>query len=111
MILRKGDRVYIDDGVYGSFDELTLPGWNADHPVRVFTLDSKSRALPLPGVHLAVPRHGHLHTLTVPPRPIMLPANIGPNDFIVFDAMGAYSVAVRTTFNGFYPDTWAIIGN
>jgi hypothetical protein len=29
----------------------------------------------------------------------------------VFDYMGAYSVAVRTTFNGFYPDTWAIIGN
>ena len=45
------------------------------------------------------------------PRPIMLPANIGPGDFIVFDNMGAYSVAVRTTFNGFYPDTWAIVGN
>ena len=33
----------------------------------------------------------------------MLPEGIGPGDYIVFDMMGAYSVAVRTTFNGFYP--------
>jgi len=25
--------------------------------------------------------------------------------------MGAYSVAVRTSFNGFFPDSWAMIGN
>ncbi len=50
-------------------------------------------------------------TLDVLPRPIMLPANIAANDFIVFDYMGAYSVAVRTSFNGFFPDTWAIVGN
>ena len=50
-------------------------------------------------------------TLDVLPRPLMLPANVGPGDFIVFDAMGAYSVAVRTSFNGFFPDSWAMIGN
>ena len=37
----------------------------------------------------------------------MLPAKIAAGDFIVFEDMGAYSVAVRTTFNGFYPDNWA----
>ena len=41
----------------------------------------------------------------------MLPETIGPGDFIVFDAIGAYSVAVRTNFNGFFPDQWAIVGN
>jgi ornithine decarboxylase len=112
VILRKGDRLYINDGVYGSFDELTLPGWNADYPVRVFTLDAKGRALPLPGATLPFRVYGPTcDTLDVLPRPIMLPANIGPNDFIVFDAMGAYSVAVRTSFNGFFPDNWAIVGN
>jgi ornithine decarboxylase len=112
VILRKNDRLYINDGVYGSFDELTLPGWNADYPVRVFTLDAKSRALPLPGATLAFRVYGPTcDTLDVLPRPILLPANIAPGDFIVFDAMGAYSVAVRTTFNGFFPDTWAMIGN
>jgi ornithine decarboxylase len=32
-------------------------------------------------------------------------------DYIVFDAIGAYSVALRTNFNGFYPDKWVIVGN
>jgi ornithine decarboxylase len=112
VILRKGDRLYINDGIYGSFDELTLPGWSADYPVRVFTLDAKSRALPLPGDHKPFRVYGPTcDTLDVLPRPLMLAESISPGDFIVFDYMGAYSVAVRTTFNGFYPDTWAIAGN
>ena len=49
VVLRKGDRLFINDGTYGSFDELTLPGWNADYPARVFTVDAKNRALRLPG--------------------------------------------------------------
>jgi ornithine decarboxylase len=112
VILRKGDKLYINDGIYGSFDELSLPGWTADYPVRVFTPDAKGRALPLPGAHLPFRVYGPTcDTLDVLPRPLMLSENIGPGDFIVFDAMGAYSVAVRTSFNGFYPDTWAIAGN
>ena len=50
-------------------------------------------------------------TLDVLPRPITLPQTIKAGDFIVFDNIGAYSVAVRTSFNGFYPDRWAIVGN
>jgi ornithine decarboxylase len=50
-------------------------------------------------------------TLDVLPRPQMLPDGIAAGDYIVFDAMGAYTVAVRTTFNGFYPDTWIQVGN
>jgi len=112
VILRKGDRLYINDGTYGSFDELTLPGWNADYPTRVFTVDAKGRALPLPGSLKPFRVYGPTcDTLDVLPRPQMLPEGIGPGDFIVFDAMGAYSVAVRTTFNGFYPDHWVQIGN
>ena len=89
-----------------------MPGWNADYPLRVFTLDAKSRALPLPGATLPFRVYGPTcDTLDVLPRPMMLPANIAAGDFIVFECIGAYSVAVRTTFNGFYPDTWAIVGN
>jgi len=112
VILRKGDRLYINDGVYGSFDELTLPGWVADYPVRVFTTDAKGRVLSLPGATLPFRVYGPTcDTLDVLPRPIMLPANIAPGNFIVFDNMGAYSVAVRTSFNGFFPDSWAVVGN
>lgn len=111
VVLRKGDKLYINDGIYGSFDELTLPGWNADYPVRVFTLDAKSRALALPGDHRPFRVYGPTcDTLDVLPRPLMLAESIAPGDFIVFDAIGAYSIAVRTNFNGFFPDNWAIAG-
>jgi ornithine decarboxylase len=112
VVLRKGDRLFINDGTYGSFDELTLPGWNADYPARVFTVDAKNRALPLPGILKPFRVYGPTcDTLDVLPRPQMLPEGIGPGDFIVFDMIGAYSAAVRTTFNGFYPDNWVQIGN
>jgi ornithine decarboxylase len=107
VVSRKGDRLYLNDGTYGSFDELTLPGFDADYPNRVFTLDALGRVLPLPGTMKPFRVYGPTcDTLDVLPRPQMLPEAIGPGDFIVFDAMGAYTAAVRTTFNGFYPDTW-----
>ena len=112
VVLRKGDRLFINDGTYGSFDELTLPGWNADYPTRVFTVDAENRALSLPGALKPFRVYGPTcDTLDVLPRPQMLPEGIGPGNFIVFDTIGAYSAAVRTTFNGFYPDNWVMIGN
>ncbi len=112
VVLRKGDKLYINDGIYGSFDELTLPGWTADYHVSVFALDNKGRALTQPAGQTAFRVYGPTcDTLDVLPRPLMLPETTGPGDFIVFDAIGAYSVAVRTTFNGFFPDRWAIVGN
>lgn len=111
VVSRRYDRLYLNDGTYGSFDELTLPGFNADYPNRVFTLDAKSRVLPLPGTLKPFRVYGPTcDTLDVLPRPQMLPEGIAPGDFIVFDAMGAYTVAVRTTFNGFWPDTWVQVG-
>ena len=112
VVLRKKDRLFINDGTYGSFDELTLPGFNADYPNRVFTVDAKGRALQLPGELKPFRVYGPTcDTLDVLPRPQMLPEGISAGDFIVFDAIGAYSVAVRTGFNGFYPNQWAQIGN
>jgi ornithine decarboxylase len=112
VFLRKGDKLYINDGIYGSFDELTLPGWTADYPIRVFAVDGRGRVLPQAPGHTPFRVYGPTcDTLDVLPRPLMLPEDIGPGDFIVFDAIGAYSVAVRTNFNGFFPDQWAIVGN
>jgi ornithine decarboxylase len=107
VVSRRHDRLYLNDGTYGSFDELTLPGFDADYPNRVFTLDARERVQLLPGMTKPFRVYGPTcDTLDVLPRPQMLPEGIGPGDYIVFDAMGAYTVAVRTTFNGFYPDTW-----
>jgi ornithine decarboxylase len=112
VMLRKGDSLYLNDGVYGSFDELTLPGWTGDYHTRVFTADAKGRVTEKPAGHKAFRVFGPTcDTLDVLPRPLPLPDDMGPNDYIVFEAIGAYSVAVRTNFNGFYPDDWAIVGN
>jgi ornithine decarboxylase len=112
VVLRKDDKLYLNDGIYGSFDELTLPGWTADYPLRVFSLDDEGRAILQPEGHKPFRVYGPTcDTLDVLPRPLMLPETIKPGDFIVIDAIGAYSMALRTNFNGFYPDTWAIIGN
>jgi ornithine decarboxylase len=112
VVLRKNDKLYLNDGIYGNFDELTLPGWTADYPLRVFSLDKNGCAVQQPGGHTPFRVYGPTcDTLDVLPKPMMLPENIKPGDYIVVEAIGAYSVALRTNFNGFYPDRWAIIGN
>ena len=112
VVLRKGDKLYMNDGIYGSFDELTLPGWTTDYHSHVFRLDAQGRAIASPDGHSPFRVYGPTcDTLDVLPRPLMLPESIEAGDFIVFDAVGAYSYAVRTNFNGFLPDRWAIVGN
>jgi ornithine decarboxylase len=112
VILRKGDSLYMNDGVYGSFDELTLPGWTGDYVNRTFSADAKGKVTEKPAGHKAFRVFGPTcDTLDVLPRPLSLPEDIGPGDWIVFESIGAYSVAVRTNFNGFYPDNWVIAGN
>jgi ornithine decarboxylase len=111
VVLRKGQRLYLNDGRYGSFEELCQPGFQADYPTRPFTLDSKGHAVPLTGATASFRLFGPTcDTVDVLPRPFELPAKIAAGDFIVFDSIGAYSVSSRTTFNGFYPDTWVQIG-
>jgi ornithine decarboxylase len=112
VILRKDDKLYLNDGIYGSFDEVTLPGWTADYPLRVFSSDGEGRAVLQPAGHTPFRVYGPTcDTLDVLPKPLMLPETIKASDYIVVDAIGAYSVALRTDFNGFFPDTWAIVGN
>jgi ornithine decarboxylase len=112
VVLRKKDRLYINDGTYGSFDELTLPGFDVDYPSRVFTVDAHDRVLPLPGEMKPFRVYGPTcDTLDVLPRPQLLPDGIGAGDYIVFENMGSYTAAVRTGFNGFYPDTWVEVGS
>jgi ornithine decarboxylase len=110
VVLRKGSSLYINDGTYGSFDELTLPGWTGDYPVTVMRIDPSGVARKLPAEIKPFRVFGPTcDTLDVLPRPLNLPDTVAAGDFLVFEAIGAYSVAVRTTFNGFYPDSWALV--
>jgi ornithine decarboxylase len=112
VLLRKGDRLYLNDGIYGSFDELTLPGSTTDYRTSVFTLAANGHAVAKFAANFAFRIFGPTcDTLDVLPRHFLLPHTIAPDDFIVLDCIGAYSCAVRTNFNGFYPDRFAIVGD
>ncbi len=110
VFLRKNDKLYINDGIYGSFDELTLPGFNEDYPVRAVMLDPRGKVKPRRGVDRPFRVYGPTcDSLDALPRPRMLPDTVETGDFLIFDVMGAYTTAARSSFNGFYPDRWAIV--
>jgi ornithine decarboxylase len=112
VVLRKHRHLYMNDGRYGSFDELTIPKWTSQYAMRTYSLDAKHRVSPISGKKTKFKIYGPTcDTLDVLPHPLMLPEGIAAGDFIVFESIGAYSIALRTTFNGFYPDNWAIVGN
>jgi ornithine decarboxylase len=110
VILRRDDQLFLNDGIYGSFDELSVPAWTADYPRRVFSFGPSGRVRERRGELKPFKIFGPTcDTLDVLPRPLLLPRTIQQDDYIVFENMGAYSIALRTGFNGFYPDDWAII--
>src|ERR1700722_14698335 len=49
LVMRRGDRLYINDGIYGSFDEQRFAGFDEDYPPTAFTLDAKACARSLTG--------------------------------------------------------------
>ena len=111
VVLRRGDRLYLNDGIYGSFDEQRFTSFDEDYPPTAITLDSKGKAKALSGQTRPFRAFGPTcDSADKLPRPLLLPDSIANGDFILFDAMGAYTVSSRSPFNGYYPDTWAVIG-
>jgi ornithine decarboxylase len=110
VILRKGDQLFLNDGIYGNMDELALSGWTAEYPRIIYGLGADGKAHERIGEATPFRIFGPTcDTIDVLSRPMMLPHTIQQDDYIVFQTMGAYSVALRTGFNGFYPDDWAIV--
>jgi ornithine decarboxylase len=110
VVMRRGDRLYMNDGIYGSFDEQRFAGFDEDYPPNGITLDAKGKAKMLSGESRPFRAYGPTcDSADVLPRPVMLPDGIAAGDFILFAAMGAYTVSSRSSFNGYYPDSWAVI--
>ena len=100
--LRKGNQLYINDGVYGSFDEMVSAKIKV--PARMVRLQNESTA-PLEPFVLNGPTCDSLDVL---PGTFELPSDIEDGDWIEIDRMGAYSNATATHFNGFYPETLVV---
>ena len=100
VLLRKDDRLYLNDGMYVAFWELRFDVQDR-FPVRAFrghtamTGDAQS-------FHLYGPTCDSGDAM---PGKVMLPANIDVGDYIEFGLIGAYSLSGRTDFNGFYSDS------
>ena len=108
--LRRDHTLYINDGIYGSLNEYALQNWPARYPARVFTTapngrvrEKKSRAAAFKVYGPTCDSLDVLHYL------IDLPDTIAAGDWIEFQKTGAYSCALRTAFNGFYPDTFVSV--
>ena len=106
VLLKKGRRIYINDGIWASLSDswtgkITLP----------------ARLLPDPARRK---RNGDPRRARCPSRSAARPAirstscrgrstcreTVDTGDWIEIGHIGAYSLALRTRFNGFYPDTF-----
>jgi len=99
VLLRKEDRLYLNDGMYGIFWELRFKG-HKRFPVRCFR---NGQALTGPEQSFLLNGPTCDSTDILPGR-VELPADIREGDVLEFGRIGAYSLAGRTRFNGFYSD-------
>ena len=99
VLLRKEDRLYLNDGMYGAFWELRFKG-HVRYAARAYRdgelLHGETQAF-----HLFGPTCDSSDAL---PGEVELPASIDVGDHIEFGSIGAYSLSGRTDFNGFYSD-------
>lgn len=99
VLLRKDDRLYINDGMYGIFWELRFEGHDG-FPVRAHR-DGK----PHDGETMPFIVNGPTcDSKDILPGKVELPHDIRPGDHLEFGNIGAYSLSGRTDFNGYYSD-------
>lgn len=101
--LRKGDQLYINDGIYGSLSETVDAGLKL--PARLVRIGDDSCA-PAADFTLNGPTCDSLDVL---PSPFSLPEDVREGDWIEIDRVGAYSNALATRFNGFHPETMVTV--
>lgn len=99
VLLRKGNKLYINDGLYGVFWELRYDAHDR-YPARTFR-----NAKPLQGKMAEFELLGPTCDSDDKLRAMIeLPADIDVGDYIEFGNIGAYSLSGRSDFNGFYSD-------
>lgn len=97
--LRKDDRLYVNDGVYGSLSEMAVS--RIRFPARLVRRHGSASAATMPFTLLGPTCDG----LDVLPGTFPLPIDVREGDWLELDQVGAYGWALATRFNGFFPDT------
>ena len=98
IVLRKKQKLYINDGTYGSLFDGGVP--NIVYPSRLITngriISKKMTAFDFFGPTC--------DSMDYMKGPFILPNNVKENDYIELGQLGAYGLTFRTQFNGFYSD-------
>jgi ornithine decarboxylase len=105
VLLKKGRRLYINDGIWASLSDswtgkITLPARLIRDPTR------RRRAAEANGLVPFKVCGATCDSVDILSRPFWLPNSVDTGDWIEIGHIGAYSLALRTRFNGFYPDTF-----
>src|SRR5258707_12617148 len=71
VVMRRGDRIYLNDGIYGSFDEQPLTSFYEGYPPSGVTVDTKGKAKFLAVEKRTFPANGPTcNSAEVLPRPL-----------------------------------------
>jgi ornithine decarboxylase len=105
VLLRKGRRLYINDGIWGSLSDswtgkITLPARLILDPARKRRTGSLEKLVPFKVCGATC------DSVDILSRPFWLPETTDTGDWVEIGHIGAYSLGLRTRFNGFYPDTF-----
>ena len=127
VTLRKGRRLYINDGTYGSLFDAGSLGWR--YPVRLVRPKATARTAK-DAASAAARETGGKGLSTKPPSdklvpfvfygptcdtldkmkgPFLLPEDTQEGDWIEIGMLGAYGAAMQTRFNGFHAETVATV--
>ena len=96
--LRKKQKLYINDGTYGTLFDAGVP--NIVYPSRLIT-DGRTISKKLTSFDFYGPTCDSMDYMK---GPFVLPNNIKENDYMELGQLGAYGLTFRTHFNGFYSD-------
>jgi ornithine decarboxylase len=105
VLLRKGRRLYINDGIWASLSDswtgkITLPARFIPDPAIRTRNGEVSNIVPFKVCGATC------DSVDILSRPFWLPETVDTGDWIEIGHIGAYSMSLRTRFNGFYPDTF-----
>ena len=96
VILRKKQKLYINDGTYGSLFDAGFP--NLIFPSRMIS-NGRMISKKLTAFNFFGPTCDSMDYMR---GPFILPNNIKEDDYIELGQLGAYGITFRTKFNGFF---------
>ncbi len=97
--LRKKQKLYINDGTYGTLFDAGVP--NIVYPSKLIT-SGRIISKKLTSFNFYGPTCDSMDYMK---GPFILPKNIKENDYIELGQLGAYGLTFRTQFNGYYSDS------